>query len=49
LIERHKIEADRLIVESAGESQPIADNKTAAGKKQNRRVEVIMMVEQETK
>jgi outer membrane protein OmpA-like peptidoglycan-associated protein len=34
------IDESRLISEGFGESQPIADNKTAAGRQQNRRVEL---------
>jgi OmpA-OmpF porin, OOP family len=33
------IEADRMVAEGYGESQNIADNRTAAGREQNRRVE----------
>jgi OOP family OmpA-OmpF porin len=33
------ISADRLTTRSFGESQPIADNKTASGREMNRRVE----------
>ncbi len=46
LVERHKIESDRFIVTSEGESNPIADNKTAEGKKLNRRAVVSMSIEQ---
>ncbi len=45
LVDRHNIEPERFEVSSKGESEPIADNTTAAGRTQNRRVEVIMMVE----
>lgn len=46
LVERHKIDAGRFVVESGGKADPIGDNKTDSGRKMNRRVEVIMMVEQ---
>ncbi|MBN2056766.1 OmpA family protein [bacterium] len=45
LVDRHGINAERFIVKSMGETQPIADNDTADGRMKNRRVEVIMMVE----
>ncbi|PKN10515.1 MAG: hypothetical protein CVU72_00960 [Deltaproteobacteria bacterium HGW-Deltaproteobacteria-7] len=38
LIEKFSIEAQRLIVKGAGMSQPVADNSTPEGQKQNRRV-----------
>ncbi|MDG5492626.1 OmpA family protein [Psychroserpens sp. SPM9] len=41
LIDVYKIDANRLTSEGKGESQPIADNSTADGKAQNRRVEFI--------
>ena len=34
--------ADRLIAVGRGEEQPIATNKTAAGRQQNRRVELVI-------
>ena len=40
LIERFSIEAKRLIVKGAGASQPVADNSTKEGQKQNRRVTI---------
>jgi outer membrane protein OmpA-like peptidoglycan-associated protein len=40
LIERFSIEAKRLIVKGAGSSQPVADNSTKEGQKQNRRVAI---------
>lgn len=40
LIEKANISADRVTSEGYGEAKPIATNKTAAGRQQNRRVEV---------
>jgi OmpA-OmpF porin, OOP family len=34
------IEANRIYTEGKGKSQPVADNKTAAGRAKNRRVEI---------
>ncbi|MGE5154608.1 MAG: OmpA family protein [Bdellovibrio bacteriovorus] len=42
LIERG-VPAERLTAEGAGESRPIAENSTAAGRRQNRRVEVYVI------
>lgn len=44
LYERHKVALSRMAVISLGESQPVADNKTRAGRAQNRRV-VIRVLE----
>jgi outer membrane protein OmpA-like peptidoglycan-associated protein len=38
----HGIPEDRVTAEGVGESQPIADNKTAEGRANNRRVEIIL-------
>ena len=40
LVEQDGIDASRITSEGYGESRPIATNKTAAGRQQNRRVEV---------
>lgn len=42
LVEDGKMEAGRLEVVGRGESQPIASNKTSAGKRENRRVELVI-------
>jgi len=44
LVRQHKIPTDRIEVRSGGETNPIADNATAAGRTQNRRVEVELFV-----
>ncbi|MCK0153024.1 OmpA family protein [Alcanivorax sp. S6407] len=42
LVDEYEISADRITAEGYGEEQPIADNGTAEGRAENRRVEAIM-------
>lgn len=42
LVEREGIAADRLATRGAGESRPVADNASDAGRQRNRRVEVVI-------
>jgi outer membrane protein OmpA-like peptidoglycan-associated protein len=44
LVTQHKIDAARIETKSGGKDNPIADNSTAEGRKQNRRVEIEMFV-----
>ncbi len=37
------IDADRIIVKSAGDTEPVADNNTKEGRQQNRRVEISLI------
>ncbi len=45
LVSQYGIDASKLTTDGRGETQPIADNKTAEGKAQNRRVEFIFKPE----
>jgi outer membrane protein OmpA-like peptidoglycan-associated protein len=45
LVSEFKIDADILVTEGRGETQPLAGNNTAEGKAQNRRVEFIFKAE----
>lgn len=40
LLEEQKVPASKLVAASYGENQPVADNATAEGRKQNRRIEI---------
>jgi outer membrane protein OmpA-like peptidoglycan-associated protein len=42
LVDKESIAADRLATRGAGESRPVADNSTDAGRQKNRRVEVVV-------
>lgn len=43
MIDRFKVQADRISVKGFGESQPIASNETDAGRAQNRRVMTVII------
>jgi outer membrane protein OmpA-like peptidoglycan-associated protein len=43
LMTTHGIAADRLTAQGIGQEQPVADNKTAEGRQQNRRVELVQV------
>src|SRR5690606_38861415 len=45
LVNQYNIDESKLSTEGRGETQPIADNKSAEGKAQNRRVEFIFKAE----
>lgn len=45
LVKQYGVEADKLTTEGRGETQPLADNGSAEGKAQNRRVEFIFKPE----
>ena len=40
LLEENKVPGNKLIAASFGENNPVADNSTAEGRKQNRRIEI---------
>ena len=42
LVDKEKIAADRITTRGAGETRPVADNSTEAGRQENRRVEVVI-------
>lgn len=44
LITREGIDPARIFVKGMGSSNPLADNKTAAGRKKNRRFEILLLV-----
>ena len=44
LVSTNKLPADRVSTEAFGEEQPVASNATAAGRKENRRVEIAVRV-----
>lgn len=43
LVEQGKVPESRITVKSLGQAQPIADNGTAAGRQENRRVEIAVL------
>lgn len=43
LVQNGKIEASRVAIQPMGESKPVASNETAAGRQQNRRVEIAVI------
>jgi chemotaxis protein MotB len=43
LVEKHGIDSGRLMTIGYGEDKPIADNDSAGGRQQNRRVEIIIL------
>lgn len=44
LVPRHQVDSNRMTAVSYGESRPIADNCTAEGRAQNRRVEFKVLI-----
>ncbi len=45
LVKEHSIDQGRIETQSMGESNPVSDNETREGRKQNRRVEIELFVE----
>jgi outer membrane protein OmpA-like peptidoglycan-associated protein len=43
LVQKHAVKGDRLGTEGYGDSRPVADNKTDAGRASNRRVELVKL------
>lgn len=43
------VDAERMIIEGYGETDPVADNSTEAGRQQNRRVEIAIYANEELK
>lgn len=41
LVQKHGVAADRLTTAGLGDTKPTGDNKTDAGRSQNRRVELV--------
>ena len=46
LVTRHAVDPSRITVESRGEADPVGDNTTAAGRKQNRRAVIRITIEE---
>jgi outer membrane protein OmpA-like peptidoglycan-associated protein len=42
LVEHHAMDADKITTKGLGSSNPVADNKTAKGRFQNRRAEILV-------
>ena len=42
LVEHHDVAADKIETKGFGKSNPVADNKTAKGRVENRRAEILI-------